>query len=245
MSEQPLYGLIGFPLTHSFSPAYFKNKFEQEHINAEYRSFPISNVQQLNNLLEEYPNLKGLNVTIPYKEEVIPYLYELDPNAAAIKAVNCIHIVSGKTIGYNTDIIGFANSLSPLLLPYMDKALILGSGGAAKAVRFVLDKLGIAHNTVSRSGKEQLLSYTDITDEIIETHPLIINTTPLGMHPNEDNYPEIPYYAMSEQHLVFDLVYNPTKTKFLQFGEQHGATIQNGLPMLQMQADASWQIWNS
>lgn len=245
MSDVQLYGLIGFPLEHSFSPDYFKKKFAAEGIGAEYKLFPISNIQQYRQLLEEYPAVKGLNVTIPYKEEVIQYIDNIDTDAEQVKAVNCIHFSEGKSVGYNTDIIGFAQSLSPLLESHMDKALVLGSGGSSKAVRFVLDKLGINYKIVSRKAADEFLAYADVTDDLIEEYKLIINTTPLGMSPNAEEYPELPYYALGDKHLLFDLIYNPAETKFLQFGKQHGAQIQNGMQMLELQAEASWLIWNS
>lgn len=245
MSDVALYGLIGFPLEHSFSPEYFKKKFAAEGISAEYRAFPLGKIQQYKQLLEEFPTLKGLNITIPYKEEVIQYIDEVDADAAITKAVNCIRFADGKSIGYNTDVIGFAQSLKPLLQPHMSKALVLGSGGASKAVRFVLDKLGIEFTVVSRIENEAFVAYKDVTDKVIEEHPLIINTTPLGMHPDVASYPEIPYYALTDKHLLYDVVYNPAETKFMQFGKEHGAQVKNGQEMLEMQAEASWLIWNS
>lgn len=239
-----LYGLIGYPLEHSFSPAYFKKKFERENIDAEYRLFSLSSIVQLKALLEEYSSLHGLNVTIPYKEDVLSYVDELDADAAIVRAVNCIRIADGHTIGYNTDITGFKQSLAPLLKPYMDKALVLGSGGSSKAVHFVLNKLGIAYSIVSRTEQEGVISYKTLTDKIIEEHKLIINTTPLGMYPNVEQFPELPYHAIGREHVLFDLVYNPEETKFLELGRKQGAVTQNGLEMLELQAEASWQVWN-
>lgn len=244
MSTPPLYGLIGFPLEHSFSPGYFKKKFADEEINASYRAFPIGKIEQFGKLLEEYPDIKGLNVTIPYKEEVITYVDDIDPDAATTKAINCIRIVDGKTIGYNTDIIGFAQSLSPLLKPHMSQALILGSGGASKAARFVLNKLDISFKIVSRTAQENFLTYADVTEEVIAEYPLIINTTPLGMHPHTDSFPDIPYYAITDKHLLFDMVYNPAETIFLRNGKEKGAAVMNGQQMLELQAEASWKVWN-
>lgn len=245
MAAKKLYGLIGFPLGHTFSPAYFNTMFAREEIDAEYKAFPIASVSELHQLLELYPHLSGLNVTTPYKEQVIPLLDECDNIAATIGAVNCIKITEGKTKGFNTDIIGFEQSLLPWLEPDMDKAILLGTGGAARAVRYVLDKNKVSYTSVSRVEKDGVLSYTELTDEIIESHKLIINTTPLGMYPFTESYPPIPYGALGPQHLLYDLVYNPEFTTFLQKGKQEGAMIKNGLQMLELQADASWAIWNS
>lgn len=244
MAVQALYGLIGFPLEHSFSPGYFNTKFEREKIDAAYRAFPLENISELGTLLHT-PYLKGLNVTIPYKEQVIPLLDELHPDAADVRAVNCIHIKDGRTTGYNTDVIGFEKSLTPLLRAGMIAALVLGTGGAAKAVGFVLDKLGIEYQMVSRSKDDGAISYSEVTEAIIRHHQLIINTTPLGMHPGVEQYPSIPYDAVTPEHLLYDLVYNPPLTKFLELGRQKGAAIKNGHEMLVLQAEASWHIWNS
>lgn len=244
MAARQLYGLIGFPLGHTFSPAYFNRKFAQEEIEAEYRAFPLATVSELPQLLELYPHLAGLNVTTPYKETVMALLHELDPVADEIGAVNCISISDGHTKGFNTDVIGFEQSLAPLLRNDMNKALVLGTGGAARAVKFVLDKRDIPQIYVSSSGKEGTLSYQELTDEIIHECLLIINTTPLGMHPATESYPPIPYDALSANHLLYDLVYNPEQTTFLQKGRQCGAATQNGMEMLKLQAEASWVIWN-
>lgn len=245
MSTPSLYGLIGYALEHSYSPAYFKKKFADEQVDAVYRAFPISKIQQLPELLEEYPDIKGLNVTIPYKEEVMAYMDDVDADAAIIKAVNCVKVIDGKRIGYNTDIIGFAKSLQPLLKPYMTKALILGSGGASKAAKFVLDRSGIEFKVVSRTGQGNVVTYADVTEEVIAYHHLIINTTPLGMYPGVESAPGIPYDALTDKHLLFDMVYNPQETTFMKNGVQKGATVKNGLEMLELQAEASWMIWNS
>lgn len=237
------YGLIGFPLSHSFSPKWFSEKFAAEGIDATYKAFPLENIESINDLLANYP-LKGLNVTIPYKTGVIDFLDELSPEVGTIGAVNCIDIRNGKRKGYNTDIIGFEQSLTPLLQPHHAKALVLGTGGAAKAVNYVLDKLGIERQSVSRNKTETTLTYQDLTEEIISSHTLIINTTPLGMPPNEDDAPPIPYNHITEKHLLYDLIYNPEETKFLQLGKQQRATTKNGHEMLILQAEASWNIWN-
>lgn len=238
------YGLIGYSLTHSFSPAYFTKKFREEHIDATYTGFPLHNIKEFPALLQKHPGLQGLNVTIPYKETVIPYLDELDDVAAEIQAVNCIILKNGIKKGYNTDAIGFEQSLVPLLQSYHKHALILGTGGASMAVAYVLKKLGISFQKVS-STKENLLNYNELTTNILQQHTLIINTTPLGMFPHTDTFPSILYEALTQRHLLYDLIYNPAETKFLTLGRQQGATIKNGFEMLQLQAEASWRIWNS
>ena len=245
MAATRLYGLMGFPLGHTFSPGYFNAKFSKEDIDAEYKAFPLADISELPQLLELYPHLYGLNVTTPYKEKVISLLDECDEMAATIGAVNCIKINEGVTTGYNTDIIGFEQSLRKLLRPGMDKAIVLGTGGAAKAVRFVLDKLGIACISISRNESEGVLSYAELSNDIVAEHRLIVNTTPLGMYPHTESYPPIPYNALSAEHLLYDLVYNPAFTSFMQKGEQQGAMVKNGMEMLELQAEASWAIWNS
>jgi len=244
MGTRALYGLIGYPLEHSFSPEYFNNKFKKENIDAEYRAFPLGLINEYKPLLLAHPNIAGLNVTIPYKSEIIAQLDDIDTDAAVVKAVNCIRFTGSKTIGYNTDIIGFAQSLSPLLQPYMTSALVLGSGGSSKAVQFVLNKLGIEFKVVSRAKKGDCITYDDLDTKQVEQHKLIINTTPAGMFPDVDDCPPIPYRAITGKHLLFDLIYNPAATKFLQLGEQQGAATKNGQEMLELQAEASWTVWN-
>lgn len=241
MSDQ--YGIIGYPLSHSFSPDFFNEKFARESIDAIYEAYPLTDVEQLWDLIGNTPNLKGLNVTIPYKQAVMPLLDEIDPAAQQVGAVNCIAIRDGHTIGYNTDIIGFGHSLRPLLQPWHDRALILGTGGAAKAVAYVLKQLGIVYKLVSRSAGEKMITYDELTPEIIARHKLIINTTPLGMYPEVDNAPPIPYEGMGKQHLAYDLIYNPAETQFMQLSAAHGAITKNGLDMLHLQALAGWEIW--
>ncbi len=242
---QSVYGLIGYPLSHSFSPGYFKEKFAKAEIDAVYRLFPLANIKELPKLLAEHSSLSGLNVTIPYKEQVIPFLDDIDEAAKTIGAVNCIKINSNKLKGYNTDIIGFKKSLAPLLQQQHTKALILGTGGAAKAVAYVLDKFNIDYKLVSSSGKTDTIAYEDISTATVQEHTLIINTTPLGMHPNTDACPDIPYSALGEAHLLYDLIYNPEETTFLKRGKAQGANTKNGYEMLVLQAEASWDIWNS
>lgn len=236
------YGLIGYPLTHSFSPAYFNRKFKEGKIDAVYHAFPLEKIDSIKQLLADHPNLKGMNVTIPYKGSVIPLLNSIDDAALQIGAVNCISIEGGITKGHNTDVIGFKQSLLPLLKPQHKHALVLGTGGAAKAVTHVLGELGINYKMVSRD-TPGLSRYTDLDDDTIAKHKLIINTTPLGMYPRTDECPPISYSAIGHDHLLFDLIYNPAETKFLANGKAQGAAIKNGFEMLELQAEASWQIW--
>lgn len=237
------YGLIGYPLSHSFSPAYFNNKFAIEKIDARYDAYAIPTIDELAMLLKEHPLLKGLNVTIPYKEQVLPLLHDIDTAARDIGAVNCIGIRDGKLVGYNTDYIGFAKSLRPLLQAQHTHALVLGTGGAAKAVIYALKQLGIEYKIVSRTGGD--MQYADVDEQVLKQYKLIINTTPVGMYPEIDKAPDIPYQYLGEEHLLYDLVYNPEETLFLQKGRQQGATIKNGYEMLILQAEAAWHIWNT
>ncbi|MDF2191716.1 shikimate dehydrogenase [Paraflavitalea sp. CAU 1676] len=241
------FGLIGYPLSHSFSQKFFTDKFREEHITGcVYDNFPLDNIDALRGVLEKYPNLAGLNVTIPYKEKVIPYLHHQSDVVKRIGACNCIKFVNGELHGYNTDVTGFEESLRPLLQSHHQKALVLGTGGAAKAIHFVLEKLGIIFLEVSRNpftGRQ--ISYEQLTPELLEQHTLIINTTPVGMYPHVEECPQLPYTALTKRHYLFDLVYNPAKTMFLQKGEEQGAVIKNGADMLVIQAEESWRIWNS
>lgn len=240
-----MYGLIGYPLSHSFSKGFFKEKFEKENITGcQYENYPIPGITEFTTLLEEHPQLQGLNVTIPYKEVVIPFLDELSDAAARIGAVNCIHFNGGKKTGYNTDVIGFTKSLQPLLQPHHTRALVLGTGGAAKAIMYALEQLGIAYTVVSRRPENGAIAYEALDQATMEAHTVIVNTTPLGMYPRVDTFPEIPYQYLSSRHLLYDLVYNPAETAFLQKGAAQGATIKNGHEMLILQAEASWEIWN-
>jgi len=245
-----LFGLIGLPLSHSFSAQYFAEKFARENIaDATYRLFPLDNLEVIPNLLKQQIDLQGFNVTIPYKVAILPYLNHISDEAAAIGAVNCVKIErigSSVTLtGFNTDIYGFRESLLPLLNPSHTKALVLGTGGAAKAVCFVLGQLGIDFISISRKKKlKSDLSYADITEEVIRNHKLIINTTPLGMFPEVLNCPDIPYQHISGSHILYDLIYNPAETEFLKRGKDAGALTCNGLQMLVLQAEKSWEIWN-
>jgi shikimate dehydrogenase len=242
-----IYGLIGKTLSHSFSQKYFSEKFLRENISdCQYQNFEIKDADKEIPDLKKLPGLSGLNVTIPYKSTIISFLDELTEETNEINACNCIKIRDGKWIGYNTDVAGFEKSFIPHLKPYHKKALILGTGGASKAVAFVLKKLGIAFLYVSRSatGNDSVITYEDISKEILMQHPVVINTTPLGMFPDENQFPDLPYNQLTNQHYFFDLIYNPKKTLFLSKAEQMGATIENGEKMLEIQAEESWKIWN-
>lgn len=240
-----LFGLIGYPLSHSFSKKYFTEKFEREEItDCRYELFSIAFINELSKIIVQHPNLCGLNVTIPYKQQVLPFLDEIDDVVEKIKACNCISISQGKLKGYNTDVEGFERSLTKQLQSRHTAALILGTGGASKAVEFVLHKLGIDFRYVSRNPAVNNYSYEMLTPGIIADHLLIINTTPLGMYPAISEAPPVPYNALTPDHYLFDLVYNPEKTLFLKNGEERGASIRNGYEMLEIQAEASWRIWN-
>lgn len=243
------YGLIGYPLGHSFSVGYFNEKFKAENIDAEYVNFEIPSITDFKKVLEEYPNLCGLNVTIPYKEQVIPYLDELDKDALKIGAVNVIKIIRQpkgkiKLIGYNSDVIGFTQSIEPLLKPCHVKALVLGTGGASKAICQGLKSLGVEPVYVSRRKSADCLTYEELTPAIMAEHKVIVNCTPLGMFPKVDTCPDIPYDSLTPDHLLYDLIYNPNETLFMKKGLAHGAEVKNGLEMLLLQAFAGWKIWN-
>jgi shikimate dehydrogenase len=241
-----LYGLIGYPLGHSFSKKYFTEKFAAEGITGcSYENFPIKSIDELSNLLAQNPALCGFNITIPYKQSVLQFLDNSSLLPQNLNACNCIKIVDGKLIGYNTDVIGFERSLMEKLQPCHKHALILGNGGAAEAVKFVLQKLHINYKIVSRKIDDgSLLTYADLNEQIIRESLLIINTTPLGTFPAVNECPAIPYEYLTANHFLYDLVYNPATTLFLQKGEEHGATIKNGSDMLVIQAEESWRIWN-
>ena len=239
------FGLIGYPLSHSFSKKYFAEKFEREGLNnCIYENYPIPSINELTALLKDYPSLEGLNVTIPYKEQVIPFLSARSAVVEKINACNCIKIENGQLSGHNTDVTGFELSLVPKLKEHHRKALILGTGGAAKAVEYVLSKLGIQSQYVSRTASPGILGYESVSRDLLSEYTLIVNTTPLGMYPETGTCPPIPYDAISNRHYLFDLVYNPAKTVFLQNGARFGAVISNGGSMLQIQAEESWKIWN-
>lgn len=242
------YGLIGYPLGHSFSIGYFNEKFANEKIDAQYINFEIPSIENLNEILASNPELKGLNVTIPYKEKVIPYLDSISPEAEAIGAVNVIRIINkGKKVmlkGFNSDVIGFTRSIEPMLEKMHKNALILGTGGASKAVNYGLKSLGLNTQFVSREKKENTITYQDVTPDVIKKYNVIVNCTPLGMYPKVDNCPNLPYEAMDNHTILYDLIYNPDETLFMKRGAQYGATTKNGLEMLLLQAFASWEFWN-
>jgi shikimate dehydrogenase len=245
-----LFGIIGYPLSHSFSPAYFSGKFKSEGIiDSDYRAFPMEDLAKLPSLVQKFPDLIGLNVTIPYKEKIMAYLDEIDPVAEEIGAVNTIKIIrTGKNLflkGFNTDVYGFHESIKPFLNKQHRRALILGTGGASKAVAYALRKLEIAYLSVSRNPLgPNCIAYENITQEVMSIHHIIINTTPLGMFPNIDSYPQIPYHLLSPNHFLYDLVYNPEVTTFMKKGLEIHASVKNGYEMLLLQAERSWDIWN-
>ena len=248
-----LFGLIGYPLEHSFSKKYFTQKFEDEDIqDAKYVNFPLQSIEEFPALIKQEEQLTGLNVTLPYKEQVLEYLDDTEEAVKEIKAVNTIKIYQDnagkkKLKGFNTDYHGFIESLEPLLSKRHHNALILGTGGASKAVAFALKKLNISFRFVSRNAKKKdnTLSYSDINEKNIKGFHLIVNTTPLGMHPNTQSAPQIPYQALTKDHILYDLVYNPKETKFMSEGKKYGAITKNGLDMLYLQAEKAWEIWNS
>ena len=243
------YGLIGYPLGHSFSREYFTEFFAKQTIDAEYKNFELPSIEQLPKLLESEESLCGFNVTIPYKQQVIAYLDELDEAVRAIGAVNVVKIThkDGKQHlkGYNSDYIGFTDSIRPLLRPHHTHSLILGTGGASKAVDYALRQLGIQTLFVSRTEKEGIISYGRLTPELLATYTVIVNTTPLGMYPKTDECPPLDFTSIGSRHLIYDVIYNPEKTLLLQHGEKRGATICNGMKMLIGQAKAAWGIWKS
>ncbi len=258
------YGLIGFPLSHSFSKKYFAEKFKTENItDAKYENYPLEDVKDLQDLLDLHPDLCGLNVTVPHKIKVLKYLDWIEHDAKTVGAVNCIRIYKESPVqaafsgevgvkdhdfhleGFNTDIYGFEMSLRPLLHSYHTQALVLGDGGAARAVKCVLDNLEIPFTVVTRKKQEGSILFKDLQPHHIAQHKLIINTTPVGTSPNVNECPDIPYNAITDHHLLYDLIYNPEKTLFLQKGEEQGAKIKNGYEMLLLQAEKSWEIWNS
>src|ERR1043166_8083908 len=240
-----LFGLIGYPLTHSFSKDYFAQKFKKEAIkDCQYENFQLVNINELLKIIKDNPQLEGLNVTIPHKEAVISFLDQKNELVRETGACNCIKIVQGKLIGFNTDVIGFEKSLLTRLKPEHKNALILGTGGASKAVEFVLRKNGISYKKVSRQLSANNFVYDQLTPGIVKESRLIINTTPTGTYPNTNEIPPLPYEAITSKHFLFDLIYNPEKTLFLKQGEEQGAVTLNGYEMLVYQAEESWTIWN-
>ena len=273
------YGLIGYPLGHSFSRKFFTEKFEKEGIDAQYLNFEIPSIEEFPEIIKNNPELRGLNVTIPYKQQVMQYLDEISEEAKSIGAVNVVRIerpspqpspimgretmrnagnkpdglpikgdmsegLRGSLIGYNSDVIGFVESIHPLLKPHHKKALILGTGGASKAIRYGLEKkLGMKTLFVSRSAREGMITYEEVTAEVLKEYEVIVNCSPVGMYPHVDECPALPYEAMNENNLLYDLVYNPLETLFMKKGAEQGATVKNGLEMLHLQAIASWKFW--
>jgi shikimate dehydrogenase len=259
-----LFGLIGYPLSHSFSKRFFSEKFEKEGIvDAKYELFPIEKITMLPDLLRDTPYLCGLNVTVPYKISILKYLDWIENDAKGAGAVNCVVVSAESPVqaaftgelgvvghnfrleGYNTDIYGFETSLRPLLKDQHDTALVLGDGGAAQAVKCVLDKLGIAITVVTRKRQPGGMLFSELKPHHIKQHKLIVNTTPVGMSPNINECPPIPYEAITDEHLLYDLIYNPEETLFLKKGSERGAVIKNGYEMLILQAEKSWEIWTS
>ena len=243
------YGLIGYPLGHSFSISYFNQRFQDEGINAVYENFEIPTIEALDEVLNLNPELKGLNVTIPYKEKVIPYLDSISPEARAIGAVNVIKVShEGKSVklkGYNSDVIGFTKSIEPMIeKKWHKKALILGTGGASKAINYGLRNLGLETVFVSRYERPDTIQYQNITPDIIREYNVIVNCTPLGMYPKTEECPQLPYEAMDSHTILYDLIYNPDETLFMKRGAEYGANVKNGLEMLLLQAFASWEFWH-
>lgn len=242
------YGILGYPLGHSFSKKYFTDKFESESIEAEFLNFELPSIQEFPKVLNEQKELKGFCVTIPYKQDIIQFLDEIDPLAKRIGAVNSVQIIQKddgiKLVGYNTDIHGFTESLLGLLDGAKPKALILGTGGVSKAVATGLEELNIPYLVVSRTATGKIISYDVLSKEIMEEYKLIINCTPLGTFPKDDTYPNIPYQHLSANHFLYDVVYNPAETLFMKKGASQGAKTLNGLQMLHLQAERNWDIWN-
>ncbi|MFN5428027.1 MAG: shikimate dehydrogenase family protein [Bacteroidota bacterium] len=240
------FGLIGLPLTHSFSKQFFTEKFEKEQItDCQYENYPLEKIEDLPALLAANRDIVGLNVTIPYKREVMPFLTDVAPAVKKTGACNCIRIDGKKRVGYNTDVIGFHLSLMPHLRVQHQRALILGTGGASAAVEFVLQQIAMPYILVSRNPGTNSIGYDQLNEDLMESHTLIVNTTPLGTFPAVETYPPIPYEYVTDQHFLYDMVYNPAETIFLQRGKEKGATVLNGMDMLIGQANASWDIWKS
>lgn len=243
------YGLIGYPLGHSFSMGYFNEKFKNEAINAVYENFEIPDIQDITTVIGSNPDLAGFNVTIPYKEKVMDYLDNIAPEAAEIGAVNVVKVThNGERAvlkGFNSDVVGFVHSIKPLLRPLHKKALVLGTGGASKAVEYGLRKLGLETIKVSRTEKDNTITYGQVTPELLSEYKVIVNCTPCGMAPHFDECPNLPYDSIDDSFLLYDLIYNPEETLFLRKGKEKDATVKNGLEMLLLQAEEGWNIWNS
>jgi len=243
-----LYGLVGYPLGHSFSADFFAQRFAQEGRSAAYCNFEVKDASLLRDIVAQHENLCGLNVTIPHKQAVMPLLDELSEEARAIGAVNVIRVIrEGETVrlkGYNSDVIGFCDSLRPLLQPHHKQALVLGTGGASKAVVYGLKRLGIEPLYVSRTPRAGRLTYAELTSDVMREHAVVVNCSPVGMFPHVDEAPALPYECLTPAHLLYDLVYNPLETKFLRLGRERGAVTKNGLEMLHLQALAGWEFWH-
>lgn len=242
------YGLIGYPLSHSFSKKYFSEKFEKEGIReCEYLNFEIPSIEDITKVLSKHKGeLRGFNITIPYKQAIFPYLDAIDTRAERIGAVNVVKLSGGKLKGYNSDYYGFKTDLEQFVKNFENKkALILGTGGASKAVKVALEDLDVPFLYVSRKAKEGIVSYEDITPEVLASHQIVINTTPLGMSPKVDACPDLPYEALTKEHFLYDLVYNPEKTLFMNKGLEKGSNVKNGLNMLHLQAEKAWEIWKN
>ncbi len=250
MKNMDKYGLIGYPLGHSFSKQFFTEKFAREGIDATYENYEIADARQLLDIVRKEERLRGLNCTIPHKQAILPLLDKMSEEAREIGAVNVIRIRRNEAKepileGFNSDVIGFRESIKPLLTQRHHNALVLGTGGASRAICFALTKLGLRWTYVSRSRKSGMLCYEDITPEVMRNHEVVVNCSPVGMYPHVDEAPLLPYEAMDERHLLYDLVYNPEVTEFMRRGAEQGATVKNGLEMLHLQAIASWEIWNN
>ncbi|MEO5944553.1 MAG: shikimate dehydrogenase [Ferruginibacter sp.] len=241
-----LYGLIGYPLGHSFSKKYFTQKFEREGLdNCHFELYPLQQINEFTSLINQHQDLKGIAVTIPYKQSVMPFLQSISDEAMEIGAVNCIKILQGEMIGYNTDVIGFQQSFKSILKPYHKKALVLGTGGSSKAVQFALNKLNIPFLLVSRAAEgANTIAYAEVNESLLKEYSIIINCTPVGMHPNEAAMPAIAYQFITSQHYLYDVIYAPEETRFLLQGKLRGADVKNGYDMLVIQAEENWKIWN-
>jgi shikimate dehydrogenase len=239
------FGLLGYPLTHSFSQKYFTEKFAELGLeDCAYENFSLPEIDALHAVLAQHKDLRGFNITIPYKKQVLTFLDESTEDVKAIGACNCVNIKDGIFKGHNTDVTGFEQSIAPFIKPRHTAALVLGTGGASAAVVFVLKKLGITVQYVSRNASADAIGYEALTEEVLAAHHLLVNTTPVGMYPNVHDFPAIPYQFLNAEHHLYDLVYNPAETKFLELGRLRGASTQNGYEMLLLQAEESWRIWN-
>ncbi|BAV04137.1 shikimate dehydrogenase [Filimonas lacunae] len=239
------FGILGYPLTHSFSQGYFREKFEKEGIaDAEFQLFSYPEIASVRDILATEKNLEGFCITIPHKKSILSFLHETSEVVQDMGACNCVRIKEGKLIGYNTDVVGFEQSFAPLLQPHHQQGLILGTGGAAAAVEYILKKRGIAYKFVSRTKTVDNLTYDELSPEVMEAYTVVVNCTPLGTYPNIEQYPDIPYALLTDRHYLYDLVYNPPLTQFLAKGQQQGAAVKNGHDMLLIQAEENWKIWN-